>query len=224
MEPPDTRPLTGTPRRRPCRPEAGPRRESQQPAGCCRGGSTAHGRGTTLPHSGNCPHRNCNRKGHIQSVCRGQTPHRHPCYLEHHTSYCWCLCPSQHTGWRCVLPVQCGICHHPRGWNAHAPHGMDWQQIPPLPTTQLLHLQHRPTWWNSCTLWCNYSHTPHGVEWWTIHAMCSQEATTLIPEHRSTHRLPGLQQAWPTMFNQLDEPTGFSGGLEQQLKYCDLIS
>ena len=56
VEPTDSRPLTGAPKREPRRPEAGPRRETQHPAGCSGCGSTAHGRGTTLPRSGNCPH------------------------------------------------------------------------------------------------------------------------------------------------------------------------
>ena len=35
----------------------------------------------------------------------------------------------------------------------------------------------------------------------------------------------GLDRYWSlTLGRQLNEPKSFSGGLEQQLKYCDLIS
>ena len=75
--------------------------------------------------------------------------HRHPCYLEHHTSYCRCLCASQCTGWRCVLFIQGGICHRPPRMKCPCP-SWNWLTTDsPLINTLLhkdiQHFWHRPS-------------------------------------------------------------------------------
>ena len=53
-------------------------RNTKQPQGCSGCGSTEHGRGTSVPRDGNCPHwdttcTNCGKKGHVHHVCRGKS-------------------------------------------------------------------------------------------------------------------------------------------------------